>query len=114
MATLSEKINKNKSILKQSQGLFETTGESLMSRIRDRGLAPGAGTSPLAASGLGVGPDVAKMAGTGAQMDRAIRESISPDKRPREPQARMFLTEEEQQEKRRAQQLSNLDRLGER
>jgi hypothetical protein len=114
MATLSEKINKNKSILKQSQGLFETTGESLMSRIRDRGLAPGAGTSPLAASGLGVGPDVAKMAGTGAQMDRAIRESISPDKRPREPQARMFLTEEEQQEKQKAQQLSNLDRLGER
>jgi len=114
MATLSEKINKNKSILKQSQGLFETTGESLMSRIRDRGLAPGAGTSPLAASGLGAGPDVAKMAGTGAQMDRAIRESISPDKRPREPQARMFLTEEEKQEKQRAQQLSNLDRLGER
>lgn len=112
MATLSEKINKNKSILKTGQGLFETTGESLMSKIRERNLAPGAGTSPMAAAGLGVGPDAAKMAGTGTQVDRAIRESIAPEKKAREPQARMFLTEEEQREKQRAQQLSNLDRLG--
>lgn len=114
MPTLADKINKNKSILKTSKGLFETTNESIMSKIQKSGMAPGAGSSPLAASGLGVSPDQAKMAGSSAQMGAVIRESVSPQAGERRAQERMFETEEERQAKQKAEKLSNLELLGSR
>jgi len=114
MPTLADKINKNKSILKTGDGLFEQTGESIMSRIQKRGMPAGAGASPMAAAGLGVSPDQAKMAGTAAQMGSVIRESTAPREGERRPQERMFETEEEKQAKQKAQKLSNLELLGSR
>ena len=114
MATLADKINKNKSMLKRGGGLFEATGETIMSRLKKADMIPGAGTSPLAASAIGAGPDQAKMAGSAAQLQKSIKDTLAKEEKKEPRGLRSILTEEEADRKDKAEKLNNLELLGSR
>jgi len=114
MATLFDRIKANSKLVKTGSQLFETTPDSLASVTQDQGLVPGAAVSPVAAAGLGTTKDQAKMAGSRAQIDKVIRESIEPSKtyRPEIIGPRTLKTEEEKARETRAAQAESLKGLG--
>ncbi len=116
MATLFDRIKSNSKLVKTGSQLFETTPDTLASVTAGQGLVPGAAVSPGAAAGLGVTKDQAKMAGSGAQLESVVRESIQPSKtyRPEITGPRTLKTEEEKAREARAAQAESLQGLGSR
>ena len=114
MATLFDRIKSNSKLVKTGSQLFETTPDTLASVTAGQGLVPGAAVSPGAAAGLGVTKDQAKMAGSGAQLESVVRESIQPSKtyRPEITGPRTLKTEEEKAREARAAQAESLQGLG--
>jgi hypothetical protein len=114
MATLFDRIKSNSKQVKTGSQLFETTPDTLASVTAGQGLVPGAAVSPGAAAGLGVTKDQAKMAGSGAQLESVVRESIQPSKtyRPEITGPRTLKTEEEKAREARAAQAESLQGLG--
>lgn len=66
-------------LVKTSSGLKEVTGEDLSTRASSLGL-PTNPTNPLSAAAIGANPDQAKMAGTAANKESAMRELADPSK----------------------------------
>jgi hypothetical protein len=113
MADLVNTIKRNSQLLKRGSQLFEAAPESLYQQVSKQGLAPGAVVSPQAAADTGLTPDQAKMAGSGAQVQKAIRESVEPTRQaPTSLFARTQASAQEQQRMAKAQQLQGLEALG--
>lgn len=115
MASLFDKLKLNTNPSKIGTQLFEGGQDTLASTVRQQGLAPGAAVSPLAASGLGVTKDQAKMAGTAAQVQSAVRESVAPGKQLAAPKPeRVIASAAEQEAKRKQKELESIQGLGSR
>lgn len=112
MANLADVVKKNSQLVKRGSQLFEAAPESLFSQVQRQGLAPGAAVSPQAAAEMGVTADQAKMAGSAAQVQKAVRESIQPGKQMGAQPTRLVTSEQEQAAKQRAGELSKLEALG--
>jgi hypothetical protein len=113
MANLVDTIKKNSQLLKRGSQLFEAAPDSLAGTVNKQGLMPGAAVSPGAAAGLGVSPDQAKMAGSAAQVQKAVRESIEPSKQaPGFAPTRTISTAEEKAKRAEAEQMQGLQGLG--
>lgn len=112
MATLADQIKNSGQVVKRGGQLFETAPESLFSTVQKQGAAPGAAVSPEMAAGMGVTPDQAKMAGSGAQVQKAIRESIAPGRQFKEAGPRVSATVEEEAGRKRKEELAGLEALG--
>ena len=113
MASLFDQIKQNAKLVKRGSQLFEAAPDSLANQVKRQGGLPGSVVSPEAAAGLGLTQDQAKMAGSGAQLQKAIRESVEPEKQlARQAPVRMTQTESEQAAKARAEQMGRLEGLG--
>lgn len=107
MPTLLDKLKGNNPLIKRGGQLFEQPVE-----LPEPSLLPGATTSPLAAAAVGAKEDEAKMAGSAAQLQKSIRESIAPGREFKEPALRTEATEAEKLRQQRSEQLRNLEGLG--
>ena len=113
MASLFDQIKQNAKIMKRGSQLFEAAPDSLANQVKRQGGLPGSVVSPEAAVGLGLTQDQAKMAGSSAQLQKAVRESVEPDRQmARQMPTRTTATQEEQAAKAKAEQASRLEGLG--
>lgn len=113
MASLFDQIKQNAKIMKRGSQLFEAAPDSLANQVKRQGGLPGSVVSPEAAAGLGLTQDQAKMAGSSAQLQKAVRESVEPDRQmARRMPTRTMATQEEQAAKAKAEQASRLEGLG--
>lgn len=114
MATLLDRIKQAGRVVKRGSQLFEGAPESLAQQVNRQGLLPGAAVSPEAAASMGVTADQAKMAGSSAQLQRAVRESIAPERLIKEPQARTIGSAAEKEAAAKGERLAGLESLGSR
>ena len=112
MATLADKIKNNSQVVKRGGQLFEAAPESLFATVQKQGLTPGAAVSPEVAASMGVTADQAKMAGSSAQMQKTIRESVAPQRQFKEAAPRMTASAEEAALRKKQQELEGLKELG--
>ena len=112
MATLADKIKNNSQVVKRGGQLFEAAPESLFATVQKQGLTPGAAVSPEVAASMGVTADQAKMAGSSAQMQKTIRESVAPQRQFKEAAPRMTASAEEGALRKKQQELEGLKELG--
>lgn len=101
-------------LIKRGGQLFEQKDDSLMNRVNQLGTSTP--TSPAGAAGIGASPDSAKMVGSGAQRENALREAVAPKEATLAGQQRLAgpsqATTADQEAQQKAQQLRQLGAMG--